>query len=83
VKRAGLLTDLEGLIVGGMSDMNGNAISFGKTAKEIILGHVKAYNYPVCFDFPAGHLDDNRALTFGSKVELEVNEKCSLRMNKQ
>ena len=81
LKRAGMLSDLAGLIVGGMSDMNDNAIPYGKNAKEIILDAVKEYNYPVCFDFPAGHLDDNRALVFGSKVLLEVREECVLKMN--
>jgi muramoyltetrapeptide carboxypeptidase len=81
LKRAGMLSDLAGLIVGGMSDMNDNAIPYGKNAKEIILDAVKEYNYPVCFDFPAGHLDDNRALVFGSKVLLEVGEECVLKMN--
>ena len=79
LKRVGMLTDLAGLIVGGMSDMNDNAIPFGKTAKQIILDAVKGYNYPVCFDFPAGHIDDNQALIFGNKVELEVGEECNLK----
>jgi len=81
LKRAGMLTDLAGLVVGGMSDMNDNAIPFGKTAKQIIMDTVKEYNYPVCFDFYAGHLDDNRALAFGNKVQLEIGEECSLKMN--
>lgn len=82
LKRAGMLADLAGLIVGGMSDMNDNTIPFGKTAKEIILDAVKAYNYPVCFDFPAGHLDDNRTLVFGSKALLEVGDTCTLNLIK-
>ena len=81
LKRAGMLADLAGLIVGGLSDMNDNAIPFGRTAKQIILDNVKEYNYPVCFDFPAGHVDDNRALAFGREVELEVGEECVLKTN--
>ena len=74
LKRNGLLKDLNGLVVGGMSDMNDNTIPFGKTAKEIIAEAVSAYNYPVCFDFPAGHILDNRALILGRKVTLEVSD---------
>lgn len=79
--RVGMLKDLAGLVVGGMTDMNDNTIPYGQTAKEIILETVKKYNYPVCFDFFAGHLDDNRALPMGKKVKLVAAEKCSLVFN--
>jgi len=36
LKRAGKLKDLAGLVVGGMSDMKDNTISFGLTAEEIV-----------------------------------------------
>lgn len=75
LKRAGMLINLKGLLVGGMSDMNDNTIPYGKTAQEIIKDVVAEYNYPVAFDFPAGHLDDNRALVFGKKVSFQVTEK--------
>lgn len=76
--RAGMLSDLTGLVVGGMTDMNDNAVAYGQTAKEIILEVVNKYNYPVCFDFYAGHLNDNRALPMGAKALLKVDEKCTL-----
>ncbi len=72
--RAGMLENLQGLIVGGMTDMNDNLIPYGKTAKEIILETVKKYSYPVCFGAPAGHLDDNRALVFGGEIKLMVSK---------
>lgn len=72
LKRNGMLENLAGFIVGGMTMMNDNAIPFGKTAKEIIWEMVKDYNYPVCFVFPAGHIEDNRALIMGRKVELNI-----------
>ncbi len=75
LKRSGKLKHLKALVVGGMSDMKDNAIPFGKTAEEIILDAVKEYNYPVCFNFPAGHIDDNRALFLGKKVKLSVTKK--------
>lgn len=76
--RAGLLANLSGLVVGGMTDMNDNAVAYGKNAKEIILNAVKEYSYPVCFDFPAGHLEDNRTLPMGKLAKLTVAENCSL-----
>ncbi|MBS1652020.1 MAG: LD-carboxypeptidase [Bacteroidetes bacterium] len=74
LKRSGKLKNLKGLIVGGMSDMKDNAIPFGKTAQEIILESVKEYNYPVCFNFPAGHIDKNLAIILGKKATLKVTK---------
>ncbi|MDP2069488.1 MAG: LD-carboxypeptidase [Lutibacter sp.] len=74
LKRNGYFSNLKGLIVGGMTDMHDNEIPFGKTAEEIILDCVAEYDFPVVFNFPAGHLDDNRALILGRKITLEVGE---------
>ena len=70
LKRNGVFKNLKALIVGGMTDMHDNTIPFGKTAEEIILDAVKDYNYPVFFNFPAGHVKDNQALIFGREVKL-------------
>ena len=72
--KGGMLSGLKGLIVGGMSDMNDNAVPFGKTAEEIIAERVAQYDFPVCYGFPAGHIDDNRALVFGKAARLVVEE---------
>jgi len=83
LKRAGKLKHLKGLIVGGMSDMKDNAIPFGKTAEEIVLDAVKEYNYPVCFNFPAGHIEKNMALYIGKKARLQITKsKVSLEYTK-
>lgn len=74
LKRSGKLKHLKGLIVGGLSDMKDNAIPFGKTAEEIVWDAVKEYNYPVCFNFPAGHIEKNMALYFGKKAQLSVTK---------
>ena len=73
LKRSQKLKDLNALIIGGMSQMNDNPISYGKTAEEIILEHVYPFNYPVCFGFPAGHISDNRAIIFGKNCLLTIN----------
>lgn len=78
LKRSGKLSKLAALVVGGMTIMNDNSIPFGKTAFEIIQEHTAEYDYPVCFDFPAGHFPDNRALVLGRNATLIVNEKVSL-----
>ena len=43
-------------------------------AEEIISEHIKEYNFPVCFGFPCGHLDDNRGIRFGVHSILEIHE---------
>ena len=78
LKRAGKLKHLAGLVVGGMTDMKDNATPFGKTAEEIIIDAVKEYNYPVCFNFPAGHIDRNLAIRFGREAQLKVADTVEL-----
>jgi len=72
LRRSGKLSELTGLIVGGMTDMRDNEIPFGKTAIEIVSEAVSDYNYPVCFDFPAGHMANNCAIIMGAKAKLTV-----------
>ena len=74
LKRNTKLKNLKGLIIGEMSKMNDNNIPFGKTANEIILNHTKIYDFPICFNFPSGHLDDNRCIKLGVKSILKINE---------
>lgn len=75
LKMGGKLSELQGLIVGGMSDMKAGNPDFGKTAYEIILESIENYTYPVVFDFPAGHIKENWALPFGRFLKLDVSEK--------
>jgi len=84
LKRSGALENIKGLIVGGMNDMKDNTIPFGKTAEEIVFEAVLEYNYPVCFDFPAGHIKDNRALILGREIQLKIEKnKVTLRFNQK
>ena len=72
LKRSGKLEQLAGLVIGGMTEMKDNAVPFGKTAEAIIADAVKEYDFPVCFNFPAGHVDRNLALVLGRKARLDV-----------
>ncbi|WP_421829223.1 S66 peptidase family protein [Larkinella sp.] len=75
LRRSGRLADLAGLLVGQFTDMRINDSSpFGKTANEIITEQVAGYHYPVCFDFPVGHVARNLAMPVGKTAELVVNE---------
>lgn len=72
LKTGGKLDLLNGLIVGGMTQMKGGEPHFGSEACEIISDAVQEYDYPVVFDFPAGHMPDNRALALGRNLGLTV-----------
>ena len=70
--KAGILDKINGLIVGGMTDLKDTLVPFGQSVEEIILSHFEYRKIPIAFNFPAGHIDDNRALIFGDKVALNV-----------
>ena len=72
LKRSGKLEKLKGLVVGGLTQIHDNPNPFGMTAEEVIAEAVAEYAYPVCFGFPAGHFDDNRAVVFGQKSRIEI-----------
>jgi len=77
LKRNGCLESLKGIIVGSMTDMKDNDIPWGKNALEIVQDVTKQYNIPMVFNFPAGHIHDNRALILGATATIEVTENCS------
>lgn len=72
LKRAGKLAKLKGLIIGAFNEISEEKIPFGQTPEEIIWDLVKEYEYPVCFNFPTGHIDDNRAMVLGKTVNLTI-----------
>lgn len=78
LKFGGKLEKLKGLIIGGMTNMNDNQIPYGKTAYEIIHDAISEYHLPVCYNFPAGHIENNYALVLGSKIELDISDKNSV-----
>jgi muramoyltetrapeptide carboxypeptidase len=51
-----------------MTDMNDNTIPFGKNALDIIFEHVAEFDFPVIYNFPVGHVDDNRAIILGDTI---------------
>ena len=73
LKRARKLDQLAGIVVGQFTDLKDNeSASFGKNHFEIISDYVQEFDYPVAFDFPVGHVADNRAMVVGRHALLEV-----------
>jgi muramoyltetrapeptide carboxypeptidase len=76
-EKAGVFDQIKGLIVGGMTELMDTAVPFGMNYQEIILSHFNYRNIPIIFDFPAGHIPDNRALCLGKNHQIEVGTKHS------
>jgi muramoyltetrapeptide carboxypeptidase len=78
LKMGGKLEYLSGLLVGNFSGMKDLDELYGKTVEEIIFDSVKEYNFPVAFQFPAGHSQDNLALKFGVETTLDVTNSLTI-----
>lgn len=74
LKRANKLNKLKGLIVGGFTELKDSNPSFGYTFEEIIFEIVKEFNFPIAFDCPVGHIENNHALIIGQEVELSIQK---------
>ncbi len=74
LKRKGKLSKLKALIVGAFNELGEESIYFGQTPENIISSLVSEYDYPVCFNFPSGHIDDNRAMVLGQNVAIEIKD---------
>lgn len=75
LKRSGKLKKLKGLIIGSFQikpDDPGE--EFGRTIYEIVSEKIKEFDYPICFDFPVGHVKENYALMHGATYQLSINE---------
>jgi muramoyltetrapeptide carboxypeptidase len=72
LRMGGALSKISGLIVGQFSDCEEDP-SMKQTIAEIILSAVSAYNYPVYFNFPSGHVDYNLSLILGAKAHFKVD----------
>ena len=73
LKRAGYFENCAGIIIGQFKLKPNTGNPFGKSLEEIVLEAAEGTDFPIIFDFPAGHVDDNRSLLLGSYVDIKVN----------
>jgi muramoyltetrapeptide carboxypeptidase len=79
LRMTGLLEGLAALIVGGMNEMQDGRIPWDRSAIKTISDITSGYGYPVLYNFPAGHIADNRAFFIGRAAKLESDkENCIL-----
>jgi muramoyltetrapeptide carboxypeptidase len=77
LKTGDILENLSGLIIGQFTEIEEDK-SMLKTVYEIILDAVADYDYPVCFNFPAGHTDENLPLILGAEIELKISDESAI-----
>lgn len=73
-KLGGILDKLSGLIIGQFTEYEENK-SLGKDLYGALADLLKEYDYPICFNFPVGHVTMNVPLINGAQVLLEVKKK--------
>ena len=67
-----VFNEISGLIVGQFSDCIEDEL-MRQSIYEIIDEAVGENTYPVCFNFQAGHVDNNLPLILGAKTQLVVS----------
>jgi len=77
LKRAGYFENCKGIIVGDISRVRKNTTDWGKPMEQLILDVVAEYDFPVLFNFPAGHDKENRSIILGRTIELKVGKEQS------
>ena len=63
LKKAGKFNNLKGLLVGQFSGTKDD--EFGYSVKEIIENCTQEYDFPIHYNIPVGHVDNNRAIVLG------------------
>lgn len=74
LKLGGVLQRLSGLIIGQFTEYEED-YSLGKELYRALAELLKEYNYPICFNFPVGHITNNLPLIEGAEVTFIVGKK--------
>lgn len=72
LRLSGVLSQISALIVGQFSDCDDDP-SMGESIYETILRAVSDYDYPVLFNFPAGHVENNLPIWLHAQTEIHMD----------
>lgn len=72
LQKAGMFTNIRGLIVGELVDMQDTDPPFGKTSDEIIMDVCGDLDIPIMTNFPCGHGKYQATLPISINVELDT-----------
>ena len=75
LKNSGSLDQINGLVVGEMTEMGDSNIPFGKNTDEIILDVCSDLDIPIISHFPCGHGDYQSTLPVSHVVEIHADNK--------
>jgi len=82
---AGVFKEIKGLIVGGMTNMGKEGEnksyeeSFDPFVNQQIGNRISKYDFPTAFNFPNGHIFDNRPLIIGSEITMKVGKDVKIK----
>ncbi|MBV6879368.1 LD-carboxypeptidase [Epilithonimonas ginsengisoli] len=82
---AGVFKKIKGLIVGGMTNMGKEGEnksyeeSFDPFVNQQIAKRISKYDFPIAFNFPNGHIFDNRPLIIGSEITMKVGKDVKIK----
>ena len=78
LKRSGVFKNISALIIGEFSKTKDNKPAFGQSINEIIIQSLIEYRFPICFDFPVGHVKNNTPVILSHNVKLKVSSLVEL-----
>lgn len=76
LRMSGVLARIKGLVVGQFTDCEDDPL-MGCTISQTIAQAAESYAFPVLFDFPAGHVEDNCPLRLNTTHQMSITEKFS------
>jgi muramoyltetrapeptide carboxypeptidase len=74
LKRASVLRNLAGLVIGSFTSIHDNAVPWGHSLHDIVLDAVGDAEFPVWFGAPIGHTPNNQAVVMGGMLRSQIEE---------
>ena len=74
LKFAGVFHHIGGLILGHFTKMKDNKTPFGLNIEEMVLEKIQEFDFPVAFNFPGGHENENWTIPLGVDMSFTVTK---------